>query len=110
MTVQSANSLLKFIEEPEGGLLLLFLTTNPGQILPTIQSRLQPVTFKSLTFDSLLASLTAAGISEQKRGFMLALLGVWKKRRLLKRVSGLVRQEMLSSSYMKEFTIKEPAH
>ncbi len=24
MTVQSANSLLKFIEEPEGGLLLLF--------------------------------------------------------------------------------------
>lgn len=29
MTVQSANSLLKFIEEPEGGLLLLFLTTNP---------------------------------------------------------------------------------
>lgn len=110
MTVQSANSLLKFIEEPEGGLLLLFLTTNPGQILPTIQSRLQPVTFKSLTFDSLLASLTAAGISEQKRGFMLALLGVWKKRRLLKRVSGLVRQEMLSSSYTKEFTIKEPAH
>ncbi len=31
MTVQSANSLLKFIEEPEGGLLLLFLTTNPGK-------------------------------------------------------------------------------
>ncbi|EKZ4918732.1 DNA polymerase III subunit delta' [Listeria monocytogenes] len=75
MTVQSANSLLKFIEEPEGGLLLLFLTTNPGQILPTIQSRLQPVTFKSLTFDSLLASLTAAGISEQKARIYASVTG-----------------------------------
>ncbi|HCW3154754.1 TPA: DNA polymerase III subunit delta' [Listeria monocytogenes] len=75
MTVQSANSLLKFIEEPEGGLLLLFLTTNPGQILPTIQSRLQPVTFKSLTFDSLLASLTAAGISEQKARIYASITG-----------------------------------
>ncbi|EPE0984630.1 DNA polymerase III subunit delta' [Listeria innocua] len=75
MTVQSANSLLKFIEEPEGGLLLLFLTTNPGQILPTIQSRLQPVTFKSLTFDSLVASLTAAGISEQKARIYASITG-----------------------------------
>lgn len=75
MTVQSANSLLKFIEEPEGGLLLLFLTTNPGQILPTIQSRLQPVTFKSLTFDNLVASLTRVGISEQKARIYASITG-----------------------------------
>ncbi|MBF2668384.1 DNA polymerase III subunit delta' [Listeria seeligeri] len=75
MTVQSANSLLKFIEEPEGGLLLLFLTTNPAQILPTIQSRLQPVTFKSLTFDSLVDSLTRIGISEQKARIYASITG-----------------------------------
>lgn len=43
--------------------------------MPTIQSRLQPVTFKSLTFDSLLASLTAAGISEQKARIYASITG-----------------------------------
>ena len=48
MTVNAANSLLKFIEEPGTDIYIFLLTTNKNAILPTIQSRtliieLQPV-------------------------------------------------------------------
>lgn len=49
MTVQSANSLLKFIEEPDGELFIFFLTNNVSSLLPTIQSRCQLITLKQLS-------------------------------------------------------------
>lgn len=49
MTVQSANSLLKFIEEPDGELFIFFLTNNVMSLLPTIQSRCQLITLKQLS-------------------------------------------------------------
>lgn len=79
MTVQSANSLLKFIEEPEEGTLLLFLTTNPAKILPTIASRLQPVTFRELPFDQLVKKLEQVGISEQKVRIFASITGSIKE-------------------------------
>lgn len=75
MTLQAANSLLKFIEEPEPGMLLLFLTENPSQILPTIASRLQPVQFKELSFNQLVERLVSTGISEQKARIYASLTG-----------------------------------
>ncbi|EFI84988.1 DNA polymerase III subunit delta' [Listeria grayi] len=75
MTVQSANSLLKFIEEPDGGMLLLFLTDRPQQILPTIASRLQPVSFKALKHQDLVAQMTASGIPQQKARIYASLTG-----------------------------------
>ncbi|WP_088810794.1 MULTISPECIES: DNA polymerase III subunit delta' [unclassified Listeria] len=75
MTLQSANSLLKFIEEPEPGMLLLFLTENQSQILPTIASRLQPVQFKELNFNQLVERLVATGIAEQKARIYASLTG-----------------------------------
>ncbi len=75
MTVQSANSLLKFIEEPEAGTLLLFLTTNPAKILPTIASRLQPVAFRELPFEQLVKKLEQVGISQQKARIFASLTG-----------------------------------
>lgn len=46
MTVSGANSLLKFLEEPEAGVMILLLTENAEQLLPTIVSRAQLVHFK----------------------------------------------------------------
>ncbi len=46
MTTSAANSLLKFIEEPDGMMYVFFLTTNLNKILPTIQSRCQQVYLK----------------------------------------------------------------
>lgn len=43
MTNSAANSLLKFIEEPAGPQLILMLTDNLADVLPTIQSRAQVV-------------------------------------------------------------------
>lgn len=39
MNVSSANKLLKFLEEPEGNIIGIFITTKPNAILPTIRSR-----------------------------------------------------------------------
>lgn len=45
MTVGAANSLLKFIEEPEGEVTIFLLTTSLQQMLPTIVSRSQIIHF-----------------------------------------------------------------
>ncbi|MBC8079216.1 MAG: DNA polymerase III subunit delta' [Gorillibacterium sp.] len=45
MTVQAANSLLKFLEEPVANVIAILLTENGKSLLPTIQSRVQWVPF-----------------------------------------------------------------
>lgn len=45
MTTSAANSLLKFIEEPEGEFTIMLLTTEVQQLLPTIVSRAQIIHF-----------------------------------------------------------------
>lgn len=48
MTVQAANSLLKFLEEPGPGIMAVLITENGQALLPTIQSRAQWVPFVPL--------------------------------------------------------------
>ncbi|GGJ30265.1 DNA polymerase III subunit delta' [Paenibacillus hunanensis] len=48
MTVQAANSLLKFLEEPPAPAVAMLLTDNVQSILPTIRSRTQPVLFTAV--------------------------------------------------------------
>lgn len=48
MNIQCANKLLKLIEEPLPGVILIFVSDNPGGILPTIYSRLQRIEMKRL--------------------------------------------------------------
>ncbi|MCG7894266.1 MAG: DNA polymerase III subunit delta' [Candidatus Thiodiazotropha taylori] len=45
MTNGAANSLLKTLEEPTSGTLILLLTDQPARLLPTIRSRCQSVVF-----------------------------------------------------------------
>lgn len=49
MTIQAANSLLKFLEEPRARSLVILLTENRQAILPTIQSRLQCIALNPLS-------------------------------------------------------------
>ena len=42
----AANSLLKFLEEPEENIITILLTNNIGQVLKTIVSRCQVITFQ----------------------------------------------------------------
>ncbi|SER86585.1 DNA polymerase III subunit delta' [Isobaculum melis] len=66
MTVGAANSLLKFLEEPDGSVSAFLLTTAKQKILPTILSRCQVVTFFPLAKKDLLKALEAAGINPAK--------------------------------------------
>ncbi|MCB0314169.1 MAG: DNA polymerase III subunit delta', partial [Calditrichaeota bacterium] len=48
MRVEAANALLKLLEEPPGNLVLILVTANIYQILPTIKSRCQLLRFTPL--------------------------------------------------------------
>ena len=48
MTLKAANSLLKFIEEPSGNVVGIFITSQMDRLLPTIVSRCQKVSFRPL--------------------------------------------------------------
>ncbi|MBO8164853.1 MAG: DNA polymerase III subunit delta' [Brevibacillus sp.] len=62
MTVQAANSLLKFLEEPPKGVVAVLLTENSHALLPTILSRCQIIPFSPLPAEVLAARLTDEGI------------------------------------------------
>ncbi|MBM7544639.1 DNA polymerase III subunit delta' [Periweissella beninensis] len=58
LTVGAENSLLKFIEEPQGPTTIVLLTQNRYALLPTIISRTQLIEFKGVTPKILAKELT----------------------------------------------------
>ncbi|WP_369901557.1 DNA polymerase III subunit delta' [Bacillus manliponensis] len=63
MTINAANTLLKFLEEPSSDTTAILLTEQSHQILNTILSRCQIITFRSLPKDALIDRLKNEGIS-----------------------------------------------
>ncbi|TDF91614.1 DNA polymerase III subunit delta' [Paenibacillus piri] len=61
MTVQAANSLLKFLEEPTSRVVAVLITDNGQALLPTIRSRAQWVPFAPLSRQTMVAALQAEG-------------------------------------------------
>ncbi len=70
---ESANALLKTLEEPRRGVRFVLLSSRPDRLLPTIRSRCQRVRFERLGSDVLEAILEAAGVPEADRGAAIAL-------------------------------------
>lgn len=66
MSVSASNSLLKFLEEPNAETTAILLTEQPQQILPTILSRCQGLTFQPLVPQILVKQLVENGIAPQK--------------------------------------------
>ncbi|MEG9298900.1 DNA polymerase III subunit delta' [Mangrovibacillus sp. Mu-81] len=62
MTVNAANSLLKFLEEPLADTTAILITENIHRILPTILSRCQTVSFKPLPKEHLTKQLMEEGM------------------------------------------------
>lgn len=58
MKVESANALLKTLEEPPPDTLFILLTTEKDSLLPTIVSRCQDLGFTSLPIDQMVEHLT----------------------------------------------------
>ena len=63
MTVQAANSLLKFLEEPPSPAVAILLSDNGRALLPTIQSRAQWVPFSPVNPETMLQILANEGFS-----------------------------------------------
>lgn len=79
MNVNSANSLLKFLEEPPQGLTLLLLTQALGKILPTIRSRCQVIHFQALSAEKLQQRLLADGITPKTAELLASLTNSYAK-------------------------------
>jgi DNA polymerase-3 subunit delta' len=63
MNDETANSLLKTLEEPPSYVVLLLLTDRPTQVLPTIASRCQPIRFDPLGAEALAERLESSGVA-----------------------------------------------
>lgn len=61
MTLQAANSLLKFLEEPLSSVVAILITDNGQAVIPTIRSRTQWVPFLPLSPESMLQTLIEEG-------------------------------------------------
>lgn len=62
MTINAANSLLKFLEEPHPQTMAVLITEQVQQILPTILSRCQTISFNSLSPEKLIEIYRANGV------------------------------------------------
>jgi hypothetical protein len=60
----AANALLKFLEEPPRGVLLLLTTATPGRLLPTIRSRLIELRFALLSKEAVRDVLRRRGFGD----------------------------------------------
>jgi DNA polymerase-3 subunit delta' len=61
MTVQAANSLLKFLEEPHSDVVAILITDNGQALLPTIRSRAQFIPFVPVNREEMSRLLLAEG-------------------------------------------------
>ena len=64
---QAANRMLKTLEEPPSFAHLILLTSRPGEVLPTIASRCQPVRFDAPPVAEIAARLERHGIEPADR-------------------------------------------
>ncbi|WHY86382.1 DNA polymerase III subunit delta' [Neobacillus novalis] len=66
MSVSASNSLLKFLEEPSAETAAFLLTEQPQQMLPTILSRCQILTFQPLPPQVMIKQLVENGVNPGK--------------------------------------------
>lgn len=79
MNVNAANSLLKFLEEPQGSFVAVLETEALGRILPTIQSRCQVIHFNPLNEARLIAELQQQGIGTESAQLLASLTNSLQK-------------------------------
>ena len=100
MTVEAANSFLKTLEEPPPGNILILKTIDPRDLLPTIVSRCQRVSFSPLPFKDIADWLVKERDVDKETAEVLAKVSYGSPGRALKMSEGNFlekRQEWLLS-------------
>lgn len=75
MTVSAANSLLKFLEEPNSGIMAILITERIHSLLDTIISRCQTLNFTSTSSAGFVGQLKEVGVDERDAKILAALTG-----------------------------------
>jgi len=76
MNIQAQNAFLKTLEEPPEKTVMILITDQPGQLLPTIRSRCQKVTFRSWSYEMMKPFLMEkSGLSEAESYVMYSISG-----------------------------------
>lgn len=73
MTQGAANSLLKFLEEPDGKVTIFLLTTAKNRLLPTILSRCQILSFHAGPTTARRQELVKSGVPENRAALFVQL-------------------------------------
>ncbi len=73
LTVEAANAMLKTLEEPPPGAILILIGTSPQKQLPTIRSRCQVVRFDPPPIEDAIALLEARGLQADHETLRTAL-------------------------------------
>ncbi|MEM9499706.1 MAG: DNA polymerase III subunit delta' [Pseudomonadota bacterium] len=74
LNVHAANALLKMLEEPPAGAVLLLVSHQPGRLLPTIRSRCRALPLAPLSASDLATALTQAGYDPGRESAALGAL------------------------------------
>ena len=72
---EAANALLKTLEEPPEGTLLLLTATDAAQVMPTIASRCQEVALRPVAVGEIERELTARGAEPERASLVARLAG-----------------------------------
>ncbi len=75
MRAEAANSLLKVLEEPPPGIVIILLAESPASLLPTIVSRAQSVRFSFVAPAEIARALAARGVPPERARYLAALSG-----------------------------------
>jgi len=70
MTIEAANALLKFLEEPSTPVVAILLAESKSKLLPTVISRCQTVTFPKRPVAQVEAGLVSEGLNESRARFL----------------------------------------
>jgi len=75
LNANAANALLKVLEEPPAGAVLLLVCHRPSDLLPTIRSRCRTLQLSTLEAQDIAAAMTAAGSEPLDPAALTALAG-----------------------------------
>ena len=75
MNTSAANALLKMLEEPPAGVILLLVSHQPSGLLPTIRSRCRQLHLAPLSASHMAQAMAAAGIEKSGSAALAALAG-----------------------------------
>lgn len=108
LTVQAANSLLKFLEEPISPAIAILITENGQALLPTIQSRAQWMPFFPVPPVQMKQTLLAEGLSPELVHVAAHLAAGLEAARALIQINWFAETRNVMIQLMKDLAGKQP--